>query len=139
MDLQTSSQRILHRSFTGVGGVGFPETADGVLAAGNAGGVTSDAGCPAAHEQDVREDPGLFGPMTVYDGKTAKMGPRQSASPGYAHASGNAPRITSIPLKTALTIARERQRSKSSRRKIFREEPDRYLDIVHLMRERRID
>lgn len=44
-------------------------------------------------------------------------------------------RITSIPLRTALRIARERQRSKSSRRKIFREEPERYLDIVNLMKE----
>lgn len=44
-------------------------------------------------------------------------------------------RATSIPLRTALRIAREKQRSKSSRRKIFREEPERYLDIVNLMRE----
>ncbi len=42
--------------------------------------------------------------------------------------------VTSIPLRTALQIAKERQRSKSSRRKIFREEPERYLDIVNLMR-----
>ncbi|OPY41557.1 MAG: hypothetical protein A4E40_00589 [Methanoregulaceae archaeon PtaU1.Bin059] len=43
--------------------------------------------------------------------------------------------VTSVPLRTALRIARERQRSKSSRRKIFREEPERYLDIVHLMKD----
>lgn len=42
--------------------------------------------------------------------------------------------VTSVPLRTALQIAKERQRSKSSRRKIFREEPERYLDIVNLMR-----
>ncbi len=40
-----------------------------------------------------------------------------------------------IPLRTALEIARERQRSRSSRRKIYREEPERYLGIVQLMRE----
>ncbi|MCU0631960.1 MAG: hypothetical protein MUC66_03160 [Methanolinea sp.] len=43
--------------------------------------------------------------------------------------------VTSIPLRTALRIAREQQRSKSSRRKIFREEPERYLDIVNLMKD----
>jgi len=42
--------------------------------------------------------------------------------------------VTSVPLRTALQIAKEQQRSKSSRRKIFREEPERYLDIVNLMR-----
>lgn len=44
-------------------------------------------------------------------------------------------KVTSLPLMTAIRIARERQRSKSSRRKIFREDPERYLDIVNLMRE----
>ena len=48
---------------------------------------------------------------------------------------GHNGQVTSIPLRTALRIARERQRSKSSRRKIFREEPERYLDIVNLMKE----
>ncbi|MCQ8893309.1 MAG: hypothetical protein NQU46_01545 [Methanolinea sp.] len=53
----------------------------------------------------------------------------------FVHQSAAGPHARSIPLRTALQIARERQRSRSSRRKIFREEPDRYLDIVRLMRE----
>lgn len=60
---------------------------------------------------------------------------RQDASTEGGHRDERAPQVTSIPLRTALRIAREQQRSKSSRRKIFREERERYLDIVHLMKE----
>jgi|GEM_PF-2354930 len=56
-------------------------------------------------------------------------------SPRCGHYEKPGQQVTSIPLRTALRIAKERQRSKSSRRKIFREEPERYLDIVHLMKE----
>ncbi len=59
----------------------------------------------------------------------------ENASKRAGHHDEPAPRVTSIPLRTALRIAREQQRSKSSRRKIFREERERYLDIVHLMKE----
>ena len=57
-----------------------------------------------------------------------------SPSPSPHHSVAG-PRAKSIPLRTALRIARERQRSRSSLRKIFREDPDRYLDIVRLMKE----
>lgn len=57
-----------------------------------------------------------------------------SPSPSTHH-SVTGPGARSIPLRKALQIAREKQRSRSSRRKIFREEPDRYLDIVRLMKE----
>ncbi|MDH7509838.1 MAG: hypothetical protein QHH04_02210 [Methanolinea sp.] len=62
-------------------------------------------------------------------------GKTSHSSPSSAHHSGAGPRPRSIPLRTAIRIAREKQRSRSSRRKIFREEPDRYLDIVRLMKE----
>lgn len=63
------------------------------------------------------------------------QGKNSSSHPPSAHQSVTGPRVRSIPLRTALQIAREKQRSRSSRRKIFRDEPDRYLDIVQLMRE----
>ncbi|MDI9633209.1 MAG: hypothetical protein QFX32_04040 [Methanolinea sp.] len=44
-------------------------------------------------------------------------------------------RPRSVPLQVALRVARERQRSRSSRRKIFGEDPERYLDTVRMMRD----
>lgn len=65
--------------------------------------------------------PGMFGGYTQ--------------APGTVRHDGRECCTVSMPLGKAIRIAKERQRSKSSRRKIFREEPDRYLDIVNLMRD----
>lgn len=73
--------------------------------------------------------------MTGHSRDSRGIAPGLSSSPCPAHTEGTPCQVTSVPLSTALRIAREQQRSKSSRRKIFREEPDRYLDIVQLMRD----
>jgi hypothetical protein len=68
----------------------------------------------------------------MVDNPRIGSGENPSFSP-HGPVTGARPR--SIPLRTALRIAREKQRSRSSRRKIFREEPERYLDIVRLMKD----
>jgi len=73
--------------------------------------------------------------MTEHSGDRRGLGLEHPSSSSSTCAQGANPQVTSVPLRTALRIARERQRSKSSRRKIFREEPERYLDIVHLMKD----
>jgi len=87
------------------------------------------------HRISTSEQSCRVGAMTEHtkDNQGVSLGLPSSSQTPRTH--GTKSQVTSIPLRTALRIAREQQRSKSSRRKIFREEPERYLDIVHLMKD----